>query len=169
MRLSRGHLRWVYASAILLFGTGALWLVFHYFVHVHGEFGERPHALEVWWLRLHGASALLMCIVLGSLLPVHIRRGWHQRKNLTPGITMAVIALLLVISGYALYYFGTEETRPWISLFHWVIGLGTPALLIWHIVSGRQTSTHPASIPAKSAVTGDAATPQPPSRLSATR
>ena len=139
MRLSHGHLRWVYASGIALFASGALWLLFHYFVHVHGEFGERPHALEVWWLRLHGAAAMLMLAVLGSLLPVHVRRGWHQRKNLVAGSTLATLALLLIISGYALYYFGSEETRPWISAFHWLLGLGAPLLLIWHIISGRRT------------------------------
>jgi branched-subunit amino acid ABC-type transport system permease component len=141
MRLSRGHLRWVYASGLALFASGALWLLFHYFIQVHGEFGERPHALEVWWLRLHGAAAMLMLAVLGSLLPVHVRRGWHQRKNLVAGTIVAAFALLLIVSGYALYYFGSEETRPWISAFHWLLGLGTPALLMWHIVSGRRTRT----------------------------
>jgi hypothetical protein len=138
MRLSRGHLRWVYASSIALFASGALWLLFHYFVHVHGEFGERPHALEVWWLRLHGAAAMLTLAVLGSLLPVHMRRGWHQRKNLVPGLALAGLASLLIFSGYALYYFGSEETRPIISVLHWILGLSAPLLLLWHIVSGRR-------------------------------
>lgn len=138
MRLSHGHLRWVYASCVLLFASGALWLLFHYFIHVHGEFGERPHALEVWWLRLHGAAAMLVLAVLGSLLPIHVRRGWHQRKNLLAGSILAALALLLIASGYALYYFGSEETRPWISAFHWLLGLGAPLLLVWHIVSGRR-------------------------------
>src|SRR5215218_6225392 len=145
MRISHGHLRWVYASAITLFASGVLWLLFHYFVQVHGELGDRPHALEAWWLRLHGAAAMLMLAVLGSLLPIHMRRGWHQRKNLVPGISLSALALLLIISGYALYYFGSEETRPWISAFHWVLGLSAPLLLVWHIVSGRRT--HLAKIP----------------------
>jgi hypothetical protein len=49
--------------------------------------------------------------------------------------------VLLITSGYALYYFGSEESRPWISLLHWVLGLGAPLLLLWHIVSGRRTRT----------------------------
>ena len=82
-----------------------------------------------------------MLAVLGSLLPIHVRRGWHQRKNLVPGICLSALALLLIISGYALYYFGSEETRPWISVFHWVLGLGAPLLLVWHIVSGRRAQS----------------------------
>jgi hypothetical protein len=138
MRLSRGHLGWVYSSTALLFLTGALWLLFHYFVHVHGEFGARPHPLESWWLRLHGAAAMLVLIVLGSLLPIHVRRGWHHRKNIIAGCTLVTVASVLVLSGYALYYFGGEEARPWISALHWVLGLAAPLVLVWHIRLGRE-------------------------------
>lgn len=149
MRLSRGHIRWVYWSCALLFGTGALWLVFHYFLQVHGEFGDRPHPLEIWCLRLHGGAAMLVLIVLGSLLPIHIRRGWHQRKNIPAGVTLTTIALVLIASGYALYYFGDEEARSVISAAHWVIGLTTPIVIVWHIWTGRgqrshQAGSHPA-------------------------
>lgn len=147
MRLSRGHRRWVYASCALLFATGTSWLVFHFFVRLQGEFGERPHPLELWSLRLHGAAAMLMLAVLGSLLPIHVRRGWHQRKNLVAGSVLASLALLLIASGYALYYFGSEETRPWISVLHWVLGLGAPLLLLWHVVSGRRAQAAKAHPP----------------------
>jgi hypothetical protein len=141
MRLSAGHLRWVYWAGALLFASGALWLLFHYFVRVHGEYGDTPHPLESWWLRLHGAAAMLALAVLGSLLPIHVRRGWHQHKNLAAGIALSGVALLLILSGYALYYFGGEEARPWISALHWILGLGTPFLLLWHISAGRKTRT----------------------------
>jgi hypothetical protein len=114
--------------------------LFHYFFRVQSQFGDAPHPLEVWLLRLHGAAAMLVLVVLGSLLPVHVRRGWHQRRNLLAGSLLAAIALLLIGSGYALYYFGGEELRPWISAFHWIIGLGALPLLVWHIVRGRAVS-----------------------------
>ncbi|HTT39915.1 MAG TPA: hypothetical protein VMH32_19885 [Burkholderiales bacterium] len=137
MRLSHGHRRWVYWSSALLLVSGIFWLVFHYFLRVHGELGEEPNPLETWWLRLHGGAAMLVLIVLGSLLPVHVRRGWHQRRNLLAGGALATTALLLIASGYALYYFGGEEARPWISAFHWGIGLSALPLVIWHIGRGR--------------------------------
>lgn len=139
MRLSHGHRHWVYWSGAALFATGALWLVFHYFLRQHGEFGETPHPLEVWWLRLHGACAMLVLIVTGSLLPIHVRRGWHQRKNLLAGTVVVAILMLLIASGYALYYYGGEEARPLISALHWIVGLGAPVALIWHIARGRRT------------------------------
>jgi hypothetical protein len=157
--LSRNHLRWVYASCALLFASGALWLAFHYFVRVHGEFGESPHPLEHWWLRLHGAAAMLFLIVAGSLVPIHLRRGWHQRRNLLPGIAITATALALTATGYALYYFGGEDTRPLLSLAHWAVGLATPALLVWHILHGRrQREAGPrAPVPASSQAAPDRA------------
>ncbi len=142
------HKRWVYWSCAPLFVSGLLWLSFHYFVRGHGEFGETQHPLEPWWLRGHGGAAMLFLIVVGSLLPIHVRRGWHQRKNLPLGIIVLAAALLLTCSGYALYYFGGEEMRPLISAFHWIIGLAAPAVLIWHIVAGRALhapTSHPAA------------------------
>ena len=86
---------------------------------------------------------MLMLVVIGSLLPVHVRRGWHLRKNLLAGCAMGTLALLLIASGYALYYFSGEEVRPWISAFHWVLGLGAPLALTWHVRRGRRAyATH---------------------------
>ena len=120
-----------------LFASGALWLVFHYFLQTEGQFGPAPHPLEQWWLRLHGAAAMLALLVVGSLLPIHLRRGWHQRRNLPLGIVLSSAVLLLTLSGYALYYVGAEEARPWISVLHWGIGMPAPVALVWHIARGR--------------------------------
>jgi hypothetical protein len=137
MRLAASHKHWVYWSAAGLFASGALWLLFHYFVRVHGEFGETAHPLETWWLRLHGAAAMLCLVLVGSLLPIHVRRGWHQRRNLGPGLLLLLAAMLLALTGYGLYYIGGEELRPAISAVHWLIGLATPFAMVWHIRAGR--------------------------------
>ena len=138
MRLSRGHRHWVYWSGAALFATGALWLVYRFFLREHGEFGEPPHPMEEWWLRLHGTFAVLMLVIAGSLLPVHVRVGWDQRKNRVAGSVVIAIITLLTVSGYVLYY-SDEETRPVASALHWIIGLGAPVALVWHIVTGRAT------------------------------
>ena len=149
MRLSRGHRHWVYWCGAVLFATGAVWLVFRFFLREHGEFGDPPHPMEEWWLRLHGTFAVLMLVIAGSLLPVHVRVGWHQRKNRVAGSVVIAIITLLIISGYVLYY-SDEESRPVVSALHWIIGLGAPVALIWHILLGRGTrSTSDQHLPGK--------------------
>ena len=140
MRLSSGHRRWVYWTAAAVFASGVLWLIFHYFFETAGQFGPSPHPLEQWWLRLHGAAAMASLLVVGSLIPVHVRRGWHQRRNRPAGIVLSAVLLVLLLSGYALYYLGDERSRGWISVLHWAIGTGSPLLLLWHITSGRSSA-----------------------------
>ena len=123
-----------------MFATGVLWLTFHYFVQVEGQFGPSPHPLEQWWLRLHGGAAMISLVVVGSLLPIHIRRGWHMRRNVLAGVSLSSMLVVLMLTGYALYYFGDERGRVWISAFHWCIGVAGPLILLWHIVSGRRAT-----------------------------
>lgn len=137
MRLARGQRRWVDATGYALLITGGLWLMFHYFMDIEGEFGPAPHPLQSWWRNLHGAAAMVALIVAGSLLPVHVRRGWHQRVNLTWGVILSVALLALTVTGYALYYLASEQLRPLISVLHWVLGLVLPLLVVMHIRSGR--------------------------------
>jgi hypothetical protein len=139
MRLSSTHRVWFYASFALLLASGTLWVVFHYFIRVRGEFGVVAHPLQIWWLRLHGAAAMLSVAVLGSLLPIHVRRHWHQGKNRLAGTVAGAIALLLIVTGYALYYLSSEALRPWISTGHWLLGLAALPLLLVHIHSGRRS------------------------------
>jgi len=42
------------------------------------------------------------------------------------------------LPAYVLYY-SDEEKRSVISAIHWIIGLGAPVALIWHILRGRGT------------------------------
>lgn len=137
IRLGRWHQAAVYGATAALAVSGIIWLVLHYFLAVPGEFGSPIHPLEPWMLRLHGAAAMAGLIVYGSLLPVHIRRAWSIRRNIVLGIGLVAFMLLLTVTGYLLYYAGDENARPLISATHWLVGLAVPALLVWHIVSGR--------------------------------
>jgi hypothetical protein len=137
IRLGPWHQGAVYGATAALVVSGIIWLVLHYFVAVPGEYGPQIHPLEPWMLRLHGAAAMAGLVIYGSLLPVHIRRAWSIRRNIVLGIGLVAFLLLLTVTGYLLYYAGDENTRPVISATHWILGLAVPALLAWHIVSGR--------------------------------
>jgi hypothetical protein len=138
--LSPGHERWVAGVFLALLLSGALWLVFHYFVAVPGDFGDTRHPLEAWWLRLHGAAAMGFLIVLGTVLPVHVRRAWDSRRNRRNGAAVLCVITALIISGYALYYAGSEELRPWIRRIHWVAGLVAVLALVLHVFTGKQAA-----------------------------
>ncbi len=138
-QLSTRHRRLTYASLILLWTSGCLWLGFHYFLSSSGELGLGPHPLQSWWLKLHGLAAMGSLIIFGSLMPGHIRKAWQHRKNRGSGGSLIATMIALTLTGYALYYVGGEELRPLISLTHWIWGLAMAPLIGLHIVLGRRT------------------------------
>lgn len=138
IRLGDRHRRWLTGVFGLLWLTGASWLLFHYFLVTEGEWGPRPHPLEIWWLRLHGLAAFAALVAAGSVLPVHVRRAWELRKNRASGLAMNAAVAWLALTGYALYYFADPEGRPWLPGLHWVVGCGAPALIVLHVRRGRR-------------------------------
>ena len=146
VRLSDAHQRWVYAVGALVALSGMLWLLFHWFVSVPGEFGPTAHPLERWWLRLHGLSAAAFLIVFGAVLPLHAKLAWNARRNRWSGSLFVSALALLIGTGYALYYLGDDTVRNALSIAHWVVGLVAPALIAFHAWRGRLSRQAPSRL-----------------------
>jgi len=138
IRFAAPHKKFLYSVFSLLWLSGALWLIFHYFMRVPGEFGITPHPAEIWWLRLHGLMVFAVLVALGSVLPVHVLRAWQLNKNRHSGLLMKMFFLWLAITGYALYYFTSESNENWLPVLHWGAGIGVPIMLLLHIRKGRK-------------------------------
>ncbi len=137
MRLGGWHQTYLYAIGVILVLSGALWLWFHYFVRIEGDFGPTLHPLEPWWLRVHGISAAAFLIGFGTVLPGHVRRAWSAARNRVTGVIFFSVMLTLTVTGYLLYYVGDEAVRAVMSLVHWVVGLALPLLAVLHVWRGR--------------------------------
>ncbi len=119
----------------MLWLSGGAWLLLHYFGQIESEFGPETNPLEPWMLRLHGAALIPALLGFGALFVVHIPKGWKDRRQRLIGIGLTTLVALLILSGYLLYYAWDDDFRGWVSLIHWVIGLGVPIIFIWHYVS----------------------------------
>lgn len=136
-RLSRARRHGVYWIGAGLWASGGLWLLFHYFLSVQGPFGPSPHALEPWWLKLHGGFGFASLWLLGLLWGAHIVPAWSTgRKRWTGSLLLAGLAWL-VVSGYLLYYLGDDDLRAWTALLHWLLGLACPAIFLTHRLARR--------------------------------
>ena len=138
LRLSRQRRYLVYAVGWLLWLSGALWLLFHYALMQKGEFGDTPHPLEPWWLRLHAAMAFGTLWTFGLVWGAHVVAGWRTGRLRWSGGTAVGMLSWLALSGYLLYYLGDERWRSVTSVAHWAAGLALPAMLALHIVLGRR-------------------------------
>lgn len=137
MRLNPKFRLAVYAAFTVLFLTGAVWLAAD--VQKEGENGEIWQQVSAWMLMLHGGGAMIMLMLLGALVPLHIRRAWRSRQNLVSGSVMIALSSVLIFTAFGLYYLGSEATRPWISWTHIVFGFVLPALILLHVVLGRRS------------------------------
>lgn len=137
LRLSFRQRLWLHGSFAVLFLTGVVWWVLNTWFPLQTDFGPQPNPLQPWLLRLHGAAAMIALVVLGSLLPNHVRAAWRAHRNRFSGGSIVALCVALTLTGYGLYYTGGESLRSVASLAHLVLGLAFPAVIIWHIRRGR--------------------------------
>ena len=137
IRLSRRHKIAFYGILAVVFATGAIWAWLHYFARSENDFG--PSRTETWMLTVHGLVAAASLLIIGTLLPLHVKSAWRAQRNRSNGILMLAVTSLLILTGYCLYYIGNERFRSWTSWTHLIVGLALPAFLIIHIWRGRAT------------------------------
>ena len=145
LQLSRRH-RWsIYIIGLALLITGLAWAWLHRLDEA-GNAGGPWREFKPGLMKIHGFAALGFVLLLGTLLPVHVRHSWHARRNRANGAFFLSSVSILILTGYALYYLGDEKLRALCSDVHFWLGAAIPLLLIWHIWSGRRAArTNPAS------------------------
>jgi hypothetical protein len=143
--LSGRRRRGIYAVGAGLWGSGALWLVAHYFWLRQGEYGPEVSPAEPVALAAHGAFAMVSLWFAGLLWGVHVLAGWRSgRGRWSGGLTLAGL-LVLAVTGYLLYYVGDDGRRAAASLVHWVLGLALLPLFLWHRLGPKPAKTVPGS------------------------
>jgi hypothetical protein len=138
LRLSPAFRYAVYATFAILFATGAVWLVAD--ALKDGENGEFWQQIAATLLMAHGGSAMLTLMMLGALVPIHMRFAWRAGRNLVTGIVMGTVGAILIVTAFGLYYFGAEAGRAVAGDVHTWLGVASPVLLVAHIWWGRRTA-----------------------------
>jgi hypothetical protein len=117
MRLGFWQTTAVFATTATVGLTGLLWFV------VHDMIDDEPGGVLRVLLMLHGMSSYAILVVIGSLLPRHVRSGWIRRRNIVTGVTVTATMTILAVTGLVLYYGGEDLHAParWL---HIAFGLG---------------------------------------------
>lgn len=131
-RLGRFHRRSVYAVGAGLFLTGIAWAILHYAPHLVGADERDARSDAATLMKVHGAAAMAALVLLGTLIFEHVGRGWRQARNKTSGIAIVVLSLFLAVTGYLLYYVGTEDARQIASYVHLALGAALPLPVLVH-------------------------------------
>src|SRR4029450_3358278 len=136
IRLKSLHRYFLYAVLALLLFSGVAWAYWNYLAASPGDFETSAKA---WAMKIHGAAAMAILVLIGMLLSGHVRFAWRARRNRANGSVFLSAFAVLTITGYGLYYAGGENLRAWTSWIHLAVGLALPILLILHIWLGKRT------------------------------
>jgi magnesium-transporting ATPase (P-type) len=126
----------LYAVVALLFLSGVAWTYWNYLAASPGDFET---SAKTWAMKIHGAAAMAILVLIGMLLSSHVRFAWRAGRNRANGSVFLSAFAVLTITGYGLYYVGGEKLRAWTSWIHIAVGLALPILLLVHIFLGRRT------------------------------
>lgn len=121
----------VYVTTVTISLSGAIWFL------VHDLIADEPGEFTRTLLTVHGIASYALLVVLGSMLPLHVRAGWRHRRNLWTGIAILTMMVVLAISALILYYGGEDIREPakWVHL-----GFGTACAVVFplHVVWQRR-------------------------------
>ena len=81
---------------------------------------------------------VLVPLLLGIVRHAHVRLRLRRSPNRATGAILCGGMVVLVISGYLLYYVGSVEAREVSGVAHTVCGLTVPAVLAWHVRQGAK-------------------------------
>jgi predicted ribosomally synthesized peptide with SipW-like signal peptide len=130
------HRRLLYGVLALLFFSGAAWAYWNDLVSSPGDF---EMGAKAWAMKIHGAAAMAILVLVGMLLTGHVSFAWRAGRNRGNGSLFLGAFAILTVTGYGLYYAGSESLRAWTSWIHLAIGLALPFLLVVHISLGKRT------------------------------
>lgn len=136
-RLTTARQAAIWSSIAVLVATGAVWLYAEYLYAPAGD-GLAPYELKHYAMLVHAAFALLFTWLFGTLAHHHMQAAWQQSRNRTTGALMTATVMVLVASGYGLWYFSGETLRQWTEIAHWVSGFGIALALALHVFLGRR-------------------------------
>ncbi len=130
--------RWAsYAVFALLWVSGCLWLILHELVQSQTAFGPLPNPWEAPVIHVHGWLAVAGVFVLGWVSGGHVLDRWALYRVRTSGPFLAAVAVILVATGYALYY-TTDRLHEIASRTHQILGAAGIFLAILHWTGNRR-------------------------------
>ena len=119
--------------------SGSCFWLLQNFGMVEGDFGPESHFLQYPMLQVHGFSAFMMLMSLGSIFSSHVTKTWSIDKAKKSGISLMSFFIFSTVSAYSLYYLVGEDCHSLLGNSHAIVGLSLPILLVIHVKVARKT------------------------------
>lgn len=124
--------RWATYTVLGVVGlSGLAWSLLHDVLQWGWMLSERRLLIA------HGVAAAITFVVIGALLPLHIRLAFHVKRNLKSGAAALTLVAFLGTTGLLLYYSG-EDWRDGVRWSHLVVGTIACLAIPAHVWLGRR-------------------------------
>ena len=124
--------RWATYTVLAVVGlSGLAWSLLHDVLQWGWMLSERRLLIA------HGVAAAIALVVIGALLPLHIRLAFHVKRNLKSGVAALSLMTFLGLTGLLLYYTG-EDWRDGVKWSHLVVGTIACLAIPAHVWLGRR-------------------------------
>jgi hypothetical protein len=135
----RGFLTILWLVLVLLFATGVVLSPGALELRLEWDVPMRlPGGSRILIAAGHAFAAFASLLVIGALIPLHMRSGLRRRRSVVTGISLITLFTLLAVSGLAIYYVSSETWSVWSSISHLAIGLALAIPLTIHVTLGRR-------------------------------
>ena len=118
--------------------TGCLWLILDQFFAPPGQFGPTLHPWQPGLLLVHGIASIFAMYLLGWITARHVIRWWPGRSRRLSGTLLAAFLVLLVVSGFALFFLSDDRGQRIAALSHDVLGVAVTVSGIQHWFFARR-------------------------------
>jgi hypothetical protein len=132
--------RWSLRVGFVLGGlTGVVYGWLRYFGSVKGDFGPEPSPWQPFWQHAHVLSAPVLLFALGVAVRGHVQGmlGRGVQRGRRTGLVLLVLAVPLVLGGYAVQVVTAAGVRNALGWSHAAIGALFTALYAIHWAKPR--------------------------------
>jgi hypothetical protein len=127
----------IHAVFAALWIAGAWVFVLKHFFETPSEFGLAPHPWQPKILMIHGMIAVLATYLFGWISSRHVTDTWRRGVDRRSGIALIGLIALLIVSGFASFFFVDDSLRKWNGSIHEILGLALVVPWIVHLLYGR--------------------------------
>lgn len=83
-------------------------------------------------MTVHGIAAIIFIYIFGYFTRCHVQVHLRSGRHLLSGLIMLGVLALISVTGFSLYYLGSEVIRLWTSDIHCLLGVVVPLALLAH-------------------------------------
>lgn len=135
-RMPRAQALGLGLSGLILATTGFALAVFRYLIPSSDAFSSYPHPSWKYVVMAHVVATPVFFFFVGGVWWAHVVRYWKWRRRRVSGATMVTLVAAASLTGYLLYFVGSEAGIGVVRAAHTTAGAAATVFYVFHALAG---------------------------------